>query len=442
MNDYPGLHCDIPSEMYSLGYAPNPNWSRTFAPQAEIQQYLDGVADRFAVRDKIRLNVEVIEAVWSESEGRWKITTSDGEQFSAKVFVPATGFIGEARMPSFPGQEKFKGTMFHSGMWNHDHDVTGETVAVVGSGASAIQFLPAIQPKAGKILSFQRTPCWVLPKPDAAVPEGFKKLFDRVPKMHRMVRESALLAAEPLLPLFMNEKLVRRVAHPLGRFNINRSIKDKALRETLTPDYTLGCKRPLLSSEWYDALAKPNVEVIAQGIERITENGVVAADGTEHEVDTIIFGTGYAVSDPKIYDLIKGADGRSLSETWAGSPRAFQGMAINGFPNMFMMLGPNSHSLVGSVMWTSEHQGIYIAKAVKAMLDRKLRRMEVKPEVQDAFNARIDKRLEKMPIRPQICTSYYMDETGRNRFIWPELGVVIKRYLTNFRLADYAAEQG
>lgn len=438
INDYPGLHCDIPSEMYSLGYAPNPDWSRTFAPQAEIQQYLEDVADRFHVRAHIRLNTEVCAAEWDGGRNCWVVSTSRGDRYRARVFVPATGFIGEARMPDFPGQEQFQGKMFHSGMWDHGHDVRGETVAVIGSGASAIQFLPAIQPKARKVISFQRTPCWVLPKPDYAVPKRLKSLFNRFPRAHRLVRETALLSAEPLLPMFMSQTALRKLAHPLGERNIARSIRDPAMRAALTPDYTLGCKRPLLSSEWYEALAQPNVEVVFQGIDRISTTGVIAADGTEHPVDTIIFGTGYAVADPEIHTMIRGADGRTLSETWQGRPRAYQGMAIHNFPNMFMMLGPNSHSLVGSVMWTSEHQGIYIAQAVRRMLDQNIERLEVRHEVQERFNRRIDRRLARMPIQPEMCTSYYMDADGRNRFVWPEWGVLIKRRLTRFDLRDYA----
>ncbi len=441
INDYPGLRCDIPSEMYSLGYAPNPDWSRTFAPQAEIQQYLEGVAERFGVRAHIRLGTEVTGAAWNEQRARWEIVTATGDRYCARVFVPATGFIGEARMPRFPGQDTFRGTLFHSGMWNHDHDVSGETVAVIGSGASAIQFLPAIQPRAGRVISFQRTPGWVLPKPDYVVPEQVRKWFRRLPRAHRLVREAALLAAEPLLPMFMSEQALRRLAHPLGERNIRRSIRDPALRAALTPDHTLGCKRPLLSSEWYEALAQPNVEVVCQGVTRITADGVIAEDGTEYPVDTIIFGTGYAVADPAIYAMIRGADGRTLSETWQGCPRAYQGMAIHNFPNMFMMLGPNSHSVVGSVMWTSEHQGIYIAQAVRRMLDRQIARLEVRREVQERFNARIDKRLARLPIQPEMCSSYYMDAQGRNRFVWPEWGFVIRHRLTHFRLHDYDVRQ-
>jgi cation diffusion facilitator CzcD-associated flavoprotein CzcO len=437
LNDYPGLCCDVPSELYSLGYAPNPDWTRTYAPQAEIQQYLEGVAHRFNVVEHIRLNTEVTDAHWDAAQQRWIITTSTGAIYSAKVFVPASGFIGEARMPSFPGQDSFKGTIFHSGIWNHEHDLRGERVAVIGCGASAIQFLPAIQPQAGHVFSFQRTPSWVLPKPDYSVPETVKKVFTRLPGLQKLVRGSALLSLEPTLPLFMNEKLVRRVLHPLGERHIRQSISDPAMVAALTPKHTIGCKRPLFSNNWYEALAQPNVSVLFQGLARITETGVVGEDGTEIPVDTIIFGTGYAVAEPAIYRIIKGADGRSLSSFWQGQPRAYQGMSIHGFPNMFMMLGPNSHSLVGSVMWTSEHQALYIARAVKTVLERGLKTLDVKKKVQDAFNTRIDERLQRMPIRPDVCSSYYLDEGGRNHFVWPEYGVTIKRRLEHFDLGDY-----
>jgi cation diffusion facilitator CzcD-associated flavoprotein CzcO len=423
--------------MYSLGYAPNPNWSRTFAPQAEIQRYLEDVAYRFGVADQIRLNTRVTDAHWDATQQRWIVSTAAGETWSARFFVPATGFFGEAAMPHFPGQETFKGTIFHSGLWNHEHDLSGERIAVIGCGASAIQFLPAIQPQAGHIYSYQRTPSWVLPKLDFAVPEPVQKIFQRVPGLQKLVREAALLSFEPSLPIFMHEKLLRRLAHPLGELNIRLGIKDPAMRKALTPHHTLGCKRPLLSNEWYPALAKPNVSVIFQGLKRITETGVMAEDGTETAVDTIIFGTGYAVAEPAIYRIIKGANGRSLSETWQGEPRAYQGMAIHGFPNMFMMLGPNSHSVVGSVMWTSEHQAIYIAQMVRALQDDKRGTFEVKKSVQDAFNAHIDERLRTMPIRPDVCKSYYLDEGGRNHFVWPEFGVVIKRRLTQVDFSDY-----
>lgn len=437
VNDYPGLRCDVPSELYSLGFAPKPDWSRTYAPQAEIRDYLEDVAHRFDIVGQIRLNNDVTDARWQEEEGRWHITTAAGERYHARVLVAAPGYIGEAKMPHFPGQDSFRGTLFHSGQWNHEHDLTGERVAVIGCGASAIQFLPAIQPLAREIISLQRTPTWVLPKPDFAMPKALGDLFRRRPLLQRLVRETGLMGLETSLPVFMNERLLRALTHPLGLWNIRRSIKDPEMQRRLTPDHILGCKRPLFSNDWYETLARPNVKVVFQGLERITETGIVTDDGSEYPVDTIIFGTGYAVAEPAIYSILHGADGRSLSRHWQGQPRAYQGLAIHGFPNLFMMLGPNSHSVQGSVMWTSEHQAIYIAQAVRRMLDQGIRRLEVQQGVQDQFNARIDKRLARMPIRADVCQTYYLDAGGRNQFVWPEFGVNIKRRLTHFALADY-----
>lgn len=437
LNDYPGLHCDVPSELYSLGYAPKPDWSRTYAPQAEIRDYLEEVARRFDITGQIRLNTEVSAAHWHEDRSRWEITTAAGERYVARVLVAAPGFLGEALMPRFPGQENFRGTIFHSGHWNHDHDLRGERVAVIGCGASAIQFLPAIQPLAKAVISVQRTPSWVLPKPDFAMPKAVSKLFRQVPGVQRLVREGGLLGLEPSLPVFMNEALLRRLTHPLGIWNIHRAIRDPLLRQQLTPHHTLGCKRPLFSNDWYAALAQPNVQVIFQGLKRITETGIVTDDGVETPVDTIIFGTGYAAAEPGIYSVLHGTDGRTLNQHWQGSPRAYQGVSIHGFPNMFLMLGPNSHGVQGSVMWTCEHQAIYVAQGVKQILTQGLRRFEVRKDVVDAFNTRIERRLARMPIRPDVCTSYYLDATGRNQFVWPEYGLRIKQRLTHFTLADY-----
>ncbi|EOR06757.1 flavin-containing monooxygenase [Acinetobacter genomosp. 15BJ] len=439
LNDYPGLFCDVPSEMYSLGFAPNPNWSRTYAPQAEIRQYLEDVAQKFNIVPQIQLGTEVTEARWDKGLNRWMISTADGKSYSAKFFVPATGFIGEAKMPSFPGQDQFKGTMFHSGKWNHEYDLTGKRVAVIGSGASAIQFLPEIQPKVGHLYSFQRTPSWVLPKPDFAVPNIVKTVFKKAPLLEKIIRESALWSLEPSLPVFMNIKIMEKL-HALGKLNINLSIKDPEIRQAVTPTHTLGCKRPMFSNNWYAALVKPNVSVLFQGLSHITEHGVVGEDGKEIKVDTIIFGTGYAVAEPAIYKIIKGVDGRSLSEIWQRQPRAYMGMSIYGFPNMFMMLGPNSQNTVGSVMWTAEQQSVYISKAIKLMQQRRIDYIEVKEAVQKQFNARIDKRLAKMPVRADICKSYYLDDAGRNHIIWPEFGFVIKHKLHHVNLKDYRIE--
>lgn len=440
VNRYPGLHCDVPSELYSLGFAPNPNWSRTFAPQEEIRAYLENVAYQFGIATQIKLNTEVVAATWQDKQKHWLVKTEVGEEFVAKVLVAAPGFIGEPTAPTFPGLKQFKGTVFHSAEWNFDYDVTGKRVAVIGCGASAIQFLPAIQPKAQKVISFQRTPAWVLPKPDVAMPEAVSHLFARLPMLQKAIREVGLAGLETSLPVFLNEPLLRQITHPLGRFNINRSIKDKALRKKLTPTFTLGCKRPLLSNDWYKALAQPNVDIVFEGLTSITKTGVIDESGNEYPVDAIIFGTGYAVDDRKIYRIIQGSKGKTLAATWQGSPRAYQGVVVSGFPNMFLMLGPNSHSVQGSVMWTCEQQAVYVANTVEAVLTRGIAKFDVKQSVQDDFNRKIEQRLKRMPIRPDVCSSYYLDSAGRNRFVWPDFGVVIRHRLHNTNLADFVLE--
>lgn len=440
LHSYPDLCCDVPSELYSLGYAPNPNWSRTYAGQAEIRQYLENTARQFGIVDQIRLRAEVIDARWHEVARRWVVKTAAGEVYVARVLVAAPGFIGEAAAPQFPGLADFKGTVFHSAKWNHAHDLSGERVAVVGSGASAIQFLPAIQPRVKYLFSFQRTPAWVLPKPDVAMPKAVSRLFARAPLLQRSVRETGLTGLESSLPVFMHERLLRTLTHPLGKYNIRRAIPDPTLCKQLTPNFTLGCKRPLFSNDWYKALAKPNVEVVCQGVKAVTADGVVAQDGQEYAVDTIIFGTGYAVDDPAIYRIIRGSEGESLAQVWQDSPRAYQGVAIHGFPNMFLMLRPNSHSVQGSVMWTCEQQAIYVVRTIRKMRARGVGRFEVKRSVQQAFNDRIDKRLAKLPIRPDVCSSYYLDPTGRNRFVWPDFGAVIRHRLQHPNVDDYAIE--
>ncbi|MFC7449100.1 flavin-containing monooxygenase [Rhodococcus daqingensis] len=436
-NDYPGLRCDVPSELYSLGFAPNPGWARTYSSQDEIRDYIESVAHSFGVVDRIRLRTEMVSAVWDEPARRWRITTADGTEITAKVFVPAAGIIGEAKMPRLPGQETFRGTVFHSGNWNHEHDLTGERVAVVGAGASAIQFLPAIQPAVGKLYSFQRAPSWVLSKPDFAMPRLVSRVFTRFPFVQRMIREAGFRGLEVMYPLMLHPRLLTTIVRPMQRSNMRRAIEDPELRRRLMPDHPFACKRPMLSNDWYPALAKPNVQVVFQGVERLTERGLVTTDGSEYEVDTVIFGTGYTAGDLAVTHIIRNGAGATINEVWNGSPRSYLGLAVHGFPNMFMMLAPNSQCHVQSVMWTSELQAGYVARAVKALLDGRVDRFEVKKSVHDGFVAAIDKRLERMPSQPKYCTTYFSDSTGRNHVVWPEWAFKIKRVLSRFAITDY-----
>lgn len=439
-NDYPGLTCDVPSELYQLGFAPNPSWSRTYAGQAEIRSYVEDVARRFNVMDRIQLKTEMTAADWDEDARCWIVETTTGDRISAKVFVPAPGFIGEAKMPSFPGNDLFGGTMFHSGQWQHDHDFSGERVAVVGSGASAIQFLPEIQPHVGRLFSFQRTPSWVLPKADYRTHPYVSKVFARFPVVQKMIRAVGFFAFEGFYPALLIPEQVSRLLRPMQRAHIERWISDPMTVEALMPDHVFACKRPMISNKWFRALAQPNVELVFQGIDRLTATGVVAADGTEYQVDTVIFGTGYTAGDLMINHLIRNGEGKTVTQVWDGSPRSYLGITISGFPNMFMMLAPNAQNHQLSVIRTSEMQAGYITDAVKQTIFQGVSRFEVKPAVQRAFNDTIDRRLSRMAMQPKYCSTYYSDSTGRNHIVWPEWGFNVKRRLRKFNPSDYEIE--
>lgn len=435
-NDYPGLCCDVPSELYSLGFAPKSDWSRVFAPQAEIQRYLQDVAEQFGLMDRVQLETEVLGCDWDEGASCWAVQTSRGD-YRARVLVAAPGFIGEPQWPALPGLSDFRGKLVHSAQWDHQHNFTAERIAIVGSGASAIQLLPQLQPKVQQLYSVQRTPAWVLPKPDFKMPSVVSQTFRRLPLAQKAIRQGALMATELNLPVFKRQWLLGALAHPIGRFNILRGIDDPRLRQQLTPNFPLGCKRPLLSNDWYPALAQPNVEVICAGVDAVTASGLTLSTGRQLAVDTIVLATGYAVSDPKIFRLIRGRQSRSISAVWGERPQATYGMLIPEFPNFFLMLGPNSHSVQGSVMVTSEWQAGYLAKAIAQLSNSEFAQFEIRPEVHADFNRRLDQQLGRLPIRADNCQSYYLDASGRNRFVWPESGWQIYRQLKQFRREDY-----
>ena len=294
-NHYPGLCCDIPSHVYSFSFELNPYWTRGFAPGHEIQDYLRQTAQKHGVMPHIRFEHEVLEAAWNEDARRWEIETSAG-RYTADVLVAASGGLSDASIPDLPGLESFEGKRFHSADWDHEHDLTGERVAVIGTGASAIQFVPQIQPQVGALHLFQRTPPWIMPRLDHQITQTEHVLLRRIPLAPRLVRSALYWLMELRLIGFRNPRLMRGAAR-VARWHMRRQVPDPALRAKLTPDYTMGCKRILISDDYYPALSKPNVEVVTEGIEEIRPHSIVGADGTEREVDTIIFGTGFHVTD-------------------------------------------------------------------------------------------------------------------------------------------------
>ena len=318
-NSYPGCACDVPSHLYSFSFEPNPNWTRTFSPQAEIQDYLRHCARKYGVLPHVRFDSDVLEASWDDGAQRWVLRTSQGT-LTASVVVAGTGPLSEPSIPALPGLDSFRGTVFHSARWRHDHDLRGRRVAVVGTGASAIQFVPRIQPDVEHLTVFQRTPAWVMPHPDRAISSWERRVYAALPVLQMAMRSGLYWARETFVVGFLRNRM--RVAQGIALRHMAKQVPDRALRAKLTPDYTIGCKRILLSDDWYPALSKPNVSVETSAISAVGEDHVVAADGSRHDVDTIIFGTGFHATDPPLATMVHTRDGVRLSDAWDGGPQA------------------------------------------------------------------------------------------------------------------------
>ncbi len=426
-NTYPGCACDIPSVLYSFSFAPNSDWSRYFAPQPEIQRYIRDVAED--LRGHIRFGYEVTEAAWVD--GRWRL---NGE-LEAEVVVCGAGPWHQPLMPDVPGLEDFAGTAFHSSRWDHDHDLTGRRVAVIGTGASAVQFVPEIQPLVEHLTVFQRTPHWVLPKLDREVTRAEQLLLRRVPGAQRVARGAVFNLLELLNAGMHNEGVMRQLQR-LGELNLRRGVRDPQLRAQMTPRYTLGCKRVLMSNDWYPALTRDNVTVVPSAVSAIGEHTVTDTLGQVHEVDTIIFGTGFQILDMPVAEIIRGSSGQTLADVWQGSPRAYLGSAVAGFPNAFVMLGPNI-GINTSATVLMEYQAEYIVRALQTMQREGIAALEVRPDVQDAFNAEVDEALQGTVWNAGNCGSYFIDRNGRNGFNYPWTARHLQRRLRAFDLAAY-----
>ncbi|GAB2685984.1 flavin-containing monooxygenase [Nocardia thraciensis] len=435
VNTYPGAQCDVPSPLYSYSFAPNPEWSRFYPLQAEIQAYLRQTAERFGVLTHIRFDCEVAHCLWDEDAQQWIVRTNAGE-VHAQFVVAGFGPFSAPSVPEFPGIDEFTGTAFHSAHWDHDHDLTGRRVAVIGTGASAVQFIPQIQPRVGRLSVFQRTPIWVAPNMDKPTSPRVRALWRRVPAVQRAARRMLATIFEALVPLFARHPNLLAGLEGSARRNIRRSVSDARLREALTPTYRFGCKRPTFSDTYYPALVQPNVEVVTSAIDRIDATGIVTADGVHHPVDTIIYGTGFRVSDHPIGERIVGRDGKSLAQLWAGDPEAYLGTMVSGLPNLFMLLGPNSVPYTSAVV-TIEAQLAYIVDALNKVTGTGIGSIDVKPEVQAAFNARLDRELSASVWAAGGCRSYFMGRTGRVFAFWPGFAAQFTRRTRRMDLADH-----
>jgi cation diffusion facilitator CzcD-associated flavoprotein CzcO len=436
-NTYPGCACDVPSALYSYSFAPNPEWTRAFAGQSEIRAYLRATADAYGITPLIRYGTEVTRAQWDPHLARWQVETSR-DRYSARFLVSAAGPWHEPLLPDIPGLADFPGEVFHSSRWRHDHDLTGARVAVIGSGASAVQFVPAIQPQVARLHLFQRTAQWVLPKPDHPVPRAERWLMRRVPAAQRALRSAEYAALETLGLGFRHPALLRAV-QKVGTLHLRTTVKDPVLRRALTPDYTLGCKRLLLSNSYYPALTRPNVTVHATAVKAVRGSRVIGADGSGADVDTIILGTGFHILDMPIAQRVFDADGAGLDDHWKGSPDAYLGTVVSGFPNAFVLLGPHLGTGHSSAYMVLEAQLDYMARAIRHLRSAGWTSMDVRPEVQAAFSAEVQQALPSTVYNAGGCSSYYLDSNGRNSFSWPWSTGRMRGRLAQFDAEAYTA---
>ncbi len=439
-NGYPGCQCDVPSNLYSFSFAPKPDWTRSYPLQPQILGYMQDCARRFGIYEHTRLSCELLAATWIASKGRWRLETPDGE-LGARVLIAAPGLLSEPALPRIPGFEHFGGKVFHSAAWDHDHDLTGERVALFGTGATAVQIAPRIRPRLERLHVFQRTPPWVLPHGDRAISKRLQDAYRTVPALQRLARLGVYTLRETLALGMAYEPRLLKGVELVARAHLRRQVADPDLRRRLTPGYAAGCKRILLSNEWYPTLTAPNAEVVTAPVAEITDAGVRTTDGVERELDTIICATGFTPTDPPIARRIRGAGGRTLSEVWGGSPQAYLGTTVAGFPNLFLLYGPNLNLGHSSIVYMLEAQIHYVLEALRAMRASGAGTLEVRAEAQERWNAELQERLRRTIWNTGGCRSWYLDANGRNSVQWPDFTFRYRRRVQRFDTADYIVRE-
>ncbi len=435
-NTYPGCACDVMSLLYSYSFAPNPHWKTTFGKQREILDYLEHCADRFGVRPHLRLGHELLAARWDRLTRRWHLETSKGS-WTAQVLVSGTGYLSDPAIPELPGLDTFGGRMFHSAHWDHDYDLKGKRVAVIGTGASAIQFVPEIQKVAGHLDVYQRSAPWVGPKPNKEISAAEHKRRTSLPGYQSFRRNFNKHGREIVAFLMNRPAVAAKTIQGMAQKNLDQQVKDPALRARLTPDYAVGCKRLLFSNTWYPAIQQPNVELVTDRIAAVGPDSVTTADGRERKVDAIIFGTGFRATDRPIAQRIEGRDGVRLSDAWRDGMSAYRGTTVSGFPNLFLMLGPNTALGHSSQTVMIEAQIAYVIDALKQIEKRDLASVEIGADAQRAYNAELDGRLAGTVWNAGNCRSWYLDASGRNPSIWPTYTWRFRRQTQRFDLGSY-----
>jgi cation diffusion facilitator CzcD-associated flavoprotein CzcO len=420
-NSYPGAACDVPSHLYSFSFAPNPGWTRSFSPQPEIWEYLRRVAADEGITAKIRFGQEVTAARWDPAARRWRVETTAGA-LTARFLVSAAGPLSDPLIPGIPGLGAFAGTVFHSAAWDHDCDLTGRNVAVIGTGASAIQFVPRIQPQVSRLTVFQRTPPWIIPRHDRQISRLEHWLFRHAPVTQQAARAGVYWGREAYALGFVKNPGIMRKAEALARRHLHRQIADPDLRARLTPSYRMGCKRILISNDYYPALTEPNVSLVTDGISEIRAKSVLTRDGTSYDADTLIFGTGFHVADFPIAQRIFDPEGGSLARRWSApsGQTAFRGTTIAGFPNLFVLTGPNTGLGHTSQVFMIEAQIRYTIAALVHARRHGIDRIEVRPAAQAAYDHTVRRKMRRTVWATGGCKSWYLDAEGRNIALWPD----------------------
>lgn len=435
-NTYPGAACDVPSHLYSLSFAPKADWTRMYAPQPEIQAYLRETAERHGLMPLIQFGTAFSGATWDEARAHWHVETDRGPIVTRSI-VSAMGGLHHPSYPDLPGRDAFAGAAFHTAAWDHSVDLAGKRVGVIGTGASAIQVVPEIAKVAGHLTLFQRTPPWIMPKHDHAIAESTKARYRRLPFLRRLER-ARLFWLHELRAFFGFTKVSKltKQAEGLARHHLSKAVPDRALRAKLTPNYRLGCKRVLISDDYYPALQRPNVILETGDIARLTGAGVTTADGRVHDLDVIVYATGFDVTGSFARMNLVGRNGQRLAEAWSDGMGAYQGITVAGFPNYFMLLGPNTGLGHNSIIAMIEVQVRHVLDCLEALRGG-ARAIEVRPEAQARFLDWIRTRLADSIWQTGGCRSWYLDARGRNTTLWPDSVMAYRRSARRARMADY-----
>lgn len=437
-NHYPGAACDIPSVLYSFSFEPNPDWSRVYPTQPELLAYERRCAKKYGLIPHLRFGAEVTTCRYDDESSTWSVCTADGRTFDCSVLISGVGGLSNPAYPDIAGLESFQGTSFHSADWNHDVDLAGKRVAVIGSGASSIQMVPPIAATAAHLDYYQRTPAWVMPKADRPLTARERRRFTRVPLTRKLSRLRTFAMMEVQYLGFSAAPGLLRAAERLVKAGIRKAIPNLTTRDKVTPDYRAGCKRILISNEYYPALARPNVEVITEGITEVLPLSIVTADGVDRPIDVIIFGTGFKVHQMVPDGMITGAHGRDLAAVWRDNgTEAFKGTTVPGFPNLFLLVGPNVGLGHNSMILQIEAQVRYVMGALRTIKANKLASIDVRDDVVRSYNRKIQKKLAKTVWIRGGCRSWYLDASGKNTTLWPGFTLQFRRQLRSFDASDY-----